>query len=83
MINNCTIIFNLNSNRVERQAPNKIQFDEEKFRSIKFELKRTQRSVAKQMEVSQSIRALQYQKGAYKVTQLLRAMNNAIANLCP
>ena len=51
--NNNTAI-NLNNKRVGRQAPNKIQFDEEKFKSIKFELKGTQYSVAKQMEVSPS-----------------------------
>ena len=44
--NNNTII-NLNNKRIRRQAPNKIQFDEEKFKSIKFELKGTQHSVAK------------------------------------
>ena len=43
--NNTTI--NLNNKRVGRQAPNKIQFDERKFKSIKFELKGTQHSVAK------------------------------------
>ena len=39
--NNNTVI-NLNSKRVGRQAPNKIQFDEEKFKAIKYELKCTQ-----------------------------------------
>ena len=39
-INNTVI--NLKSKRVGRQAPNKIQFDEEKFKAIKYELKCTQ-----------------------------------------
>ncbi|XP_057550429.1 uncharacterized protein LOC130828458 [Amaranthus tricolor] len=51
--NNNTAI-NLNNKRVGIQAPNKIQLDEEKFKSIKFELKGIQHSVAKKMEVSQS-----------------------------
>ncbi|XP_057523873.1 uncharacterized protein LOC130803689 [Amaranthus tricolor] len=51
--NNNTAI-NLNNKRIGRQAPNKIQFEDEKFKSIKFELKGTQHSVAKQIEVSQS-----------------------------
>ena len=44
--NNNTVI-NLNSKRVGRDAPNKIEFDEEKFEAIKYELKCTQHSVAK------------------------------------
>ena len=51
MMNNNKII-KLNSKRVDRQASNKIHFDEEKFKAIKYELKCTQHSVAKQMEVS-------------------------------
>ena len=51
--NNNTAI-NLNNNRVGRQVPHKFQFDEKKFKSIKFELKGTQHAVAKQMKVSQS-----------------------------
>ena len=37
MLNNSTVT-NLNSKRVGRQAPNKIQFDEENFKFIKLEL---------------------------------------------
>ena len=51
---NNNAVININNKRVRRQAPNKIQFDEKKFKSIKFELKSTQNSVAKQIEVSQS-----------------------------
>ncbi|XP_057528114.1 uncharacterized protein LOC130806901 [Amaranthus tricolor] len=46
MTNNTTVI-NLNSKRGGREAANKIKFDEEKFKVIKYELKGTQHSVAK------------------------------------
>ncbi|XP_057526582.1 uncharacterized protein LOC130805814 [Amaranthus tricolor] len=68
--NNTTI--NLNNKRVGRQAPKKIQFDEEKFKSIKFELKDTQHSVAKQMEVSQSMVC------GWKKDKVIRKHTNAI-----
>ncbi|XP_057538153.1 uncharacterized protein LOC130815683 [Amaranthus tricolor] len=53
MTNNTTVI-NLNGKRWGKEVANKIKFDEEKFKAIKYELKGTQHSVAKQMEVSQS-----------------------------
>ncbi|XP_057526547.1 uncharacterized protein LOC130805777 [Amaranthus tricolor] len=51
--NNNTVI-NLNNKRVDRETTNKIKFDEEKFKAIKYELKGTRHLVAKQMEVSQT-----------------------------
>ena len=68
--NNTAII--LNNERVGRQTPNKIQFDEENVKSIKFELKGTQHSVAKQMEVSQSI------VSRWKKDRVIRKHTNAI-----
>ena len=53
-INNNQTIFNLGSKRIGREPSNKIQFDDDKFKAIKCELKTTQHSVAKQMGVSQS-----------------------------
>ena len=70
-MNNNTII-NLNSKRVGRQDPNKIQFDEGKCKSIKFELKCTQHSVAKQMEVSRSTIC------RWKKKKVIRKHTNAI-----
>ena len=46
MTNNTTVI-NLNSKKGGREATNKIKFDEEKFKAVKYELKGTQHSVAK------------------------------------
>jgi DNA-binding XRE family transcriptional regulator len=71
MDSNSTCI-NLSNKRVGRQAFNKIQFDDEKFKSIKFELKGTQHSVAKQMEVSQSTVC------RWKKDKIIRKHTNAI-----
>lgn len=69
--NNNTVI-NLNSKRVGREAANKIKFDEEKFKVIKYELKGTQHSVAKQMEVSQTTVC------RWKENKVIRKHTNAI-----
>ena len=69
--NNNTAI-NFNNKRIGRRAPNKIQFDDEKFKSIKFELKGTQHSVAKQMQVSQSTIC------RWKKDRIIRKHTNAI-----
>ncbi|XP_057521627.1 uncharacterized protein LOC130801764 [Amaranthus tricolor] len=71
MTNNTTVI-NLNSKRWGKEASNKIKFDEEKFKAIKYELKGTQHSVAKQMEVSQSTVC------RWKRNKVIRRHTNAI-----
>ena len=53
-INTNQTVINLGSKRIGREPSNKIQFDDDKFKAIKCELKTTQHSVAKQMGVSQS-----------------------------
>ncbi|XP_057548303.1 uncharacterized protein LOC130826748 [Amaranthus tricolor] len=71
MTNNTTVI-NLNSKRRGREAANKIKFDEEKFKAIKYELKGTQHSVAKQMDVSQTTVC------RWKKNKVIRRHTNAI-----
>ena len=71
MMNNNTVI-NLNSKRDGRQAPNKIHFDEEMFKAIKYELKCTQHSVAKQIKVSQTTVC------RWKKNKVIRKHTNAI-----
>ena len=69
---NINTTINLNNKRVGRQAPNKIEFDEDKFKSIEFELKGTQHLVPKQMVVSQSI------VSRWKKDKVIRKHTNAI-----
>ncbi|XP_057518480.1 uncharacterized protein LOC130799400 [Amaranthus tricolor] len=69
---NKTTVINLNSKRGGREAANKIKFDEEKFKAIKYELKGTQHSVAKQMDVSQSTVC------RWKRNKVIRRHTNAI-----
>ena len=71
-LSNRDTIINLNSKRVRRQASNKINFDENKFKAIKYELKSTQHSVAKQMEVSQTTVC------RWKKNKVIRKHTNAI-----
>ncbi|XP_057532862.1 uncharacterized protein LOC130810746 [Amaranthus tricolor] len=71
-ITNNNTVFNLNSKRVGREAANKIKFDKEKFKAIKYEHKCTQHSVAKQMEVSQTTVC------RWKKNKVIRKHTNAI-----
>ena len=71
-IRNQTTVINISSKKVGREASNKITFDESKFKSIKYELKGTQHSVAKQMDVSQATVC------RWKKDKVIRKHTNAI-----
>ncbi|CAO2841385.1 unnamed protein product [Amaranthus hypochondriacus] len=71
-IDNQSTVINISSKKIKCGASNRITFDESKFKSIKYELKGTQHSVAKQMGVSQSTVC------RWKKDKVIRKHTNAI-----